>query len=118
MNPDSGGMPASENSGTSARQATAGCDRYIPPRAPQVGGSSLPQEQAADEEEGRDHQHVMQHVENRAAERSRCPQRETDRREADVADEVERQHAAEIVLGDGADQAHHHRDGREHQDSV
>jgi hypothetical protein len=95
--PDSGGSPASDSAGNQEQHRQPGLERTAPQRR---FSSSCPRppDDAGDQEQVRLHDDVVDHVEDRAGQRERREQRQPHHHVADLADDVERQDAAHLVL--------------------
>ena len=98
MNPDSGGTPGEREDRNHRQQGDRGL-RADTARRVRPGRSSAAAAGTRRHEEQRgDDEHVVQHVEDRGAERGGRPQSEPHGGESDVADEIEREHPPQVPL--------------------
>ena len=84
----------------------------MPAETSHVRRAAQSQQDAADQIQVRDDDDVMEHVEDGARQRSRRQQAEAGRRVADVADQIERQHPAEVALVQRRHESDRHGRGR------
>jgi hypothetical protein len=82
----------------------------------QLERAAQPIHDAADEEEIRLHDDVVNDVEDRPGQRQPGEEAEAHHHVADLADDVKRQDAAEVVLRNRAQHAGHHRQAGDHED--
>ena len=114
-NPENGGSPARLNAGSANSNATT--DVVRPSRHPVERRRSLIfLDQATDEEQDRLDRDLVNEEQHGAGDTGNGEQPETHQHVADLADDVERQNALHVVLGEGSGDADQHRDPGDDQD--
>ena len=103
------------NAGNSEEHGDHRCAAHQAADPRQTVGSRAPLDQPGDEEQRGLHDDVVNDVEDRAGNSGEREQREPEDHVADVADDVERQHPPQVVLGECSEHADDHREPGEHE---